>query len=804
MRFVFSVPVRGCAAVFTVLSIFSLSLFSAGVAAQTTDASGRQLDEIMVVAQKKGRAENLQDVPQSITAFTGAQLDARFFQNLTGLSYTVPNVQMEEVGTFPGVQNFSIRGQGINSSIPSVDPTVGVFIDGVYMGTTFGTIIDMWDLESVEILRGPQGLLFGRNVTGGAVTVRTKRPDVDGDFGVRARASGANEQNYNAAFAVEGAFVPGKFAGKLMVSYNDDGGYFANTNNKVSFPPVPPAPVPRPPANDPPNFYLNPATGRNVGQIETTVVRPTLVWQATDALEMALIGEHGEMEGDGAPWTNVSRQRDDGSAIAGGTLPGLGSLDNFTTQSDEMGATDIKWDQVTFDLNWDVGPGTITNIAGWRKVSADSTADVDGERLPLFAVPGLTDQKQFSNELRYAATLQDVWDLTVGVYYLDQDIEYREQRYIQGGAALPSPPFPVFPDTKPIRLGGDMNAKNYGIFWNNDIRFADVWTATVGVRYSKEKKEASIIDGQCLDLDDSDSLCTFDNSDGEWDNWIPKLGLQWDFLENGSSSANVYGFWTKGFRAGGFNFRNAKPTVLPAGPTEQEEQSVWEIGIKSQFWDGRSRLNIAYFNTDIQDMQREVNTPDLDVAVLQGTINAGDVTIKGVELDFAVLVTDNLTIEVSGGYMDGKYTEINPMWSGINPGTGDPWIGDDLPRLSPWNFYTAGSYDIPLANTSLLNLRLDYGVRDRNAYNDSNTQYFDKQKRLNAAVSWVSPEDSWRVSLFGKNLNDQENWGNLTEVPDPASCANPYVCNPTGPTGSYVAGPMLKGIQYGIEVQYKL
>lgn len=764
---------RGCSvAVPALLAGVAAGLISATAAAQATDSSGRQLEEIMVVAQKKGRAENLQEVPQSITAFTGAELDARFFSNLTGLSYEVPNVQMEEIGTFPGVQNFSIRGQGINSSIPSVDPTVGVFVDGVYMGTTFGTVIDMWDLEDVEILRGPQGLLFGRNVTGGAVTVRTKRPGVDDPLGVRVRASAANEENYRVSGAVEGAFVPGKFAGKLMLSYNDDGGYFSNTNNEVAFPPVPPAPVPD-------AFYLNPATGRNVGQYETLVVRPTLVWQATDALELVLIGEHGETDGDGAPWTNISRQKSDGSAA---NLV-LGDLPEFTTQADEMGETDIKWDQLTFELNWDVGPGTITNIAGWRKVDADSVADIDGDQLPFFTVPGLTDQKQFSNEIRYAATLRDFWDLTVGLYYLDQDIEYRERRYLQGGST-------------PIRLGGDMNAKNYGIFWNNDVQFADVWTATLGIRYSKEEKKANIVSGFCPDPGNNDELCTFDDSEGDWDNWIPKIGLQWDFIE----AANVYGFWTKGYRAGGFNFRNARPEVLPPGPTEQEEQSVYEIGLKSQLWDNRVRLNLAYFHTDIKDIQREVNTPDLPppdgVVVLQGTINAGDVTIKGVELDFTALLTDTFTLRASGGYMDSRYTKVNPPWDGNNPINGVPWIGDDLPRLSPWNYYVEASWDIPLANTSLINLRADYGARDRNAYNDSNTQYFDTQRRLGASINWISPDDTWRVSLWGKNLTDQANWGNLTEIPDP------FTGNP--PTGNYVAGPMLKGKEYGIEVQYQL
>jgi iron complex outermembrane receptor protein len=724
-----------------VVIVSGLSLLNVSASAQMTDSSGRQLDEIMVVAQKKGRAESLQEVPISITAFSGADLDARFMQNLTGLSYTVPNVQLEEVGTFPGVQNFSIRGQGINSSIPSVDPTVGLFIDGVYMGTTFGTIIDMWDLESVEVLRGPQGLLFGRNVTGGAVTVRTRRPETDGDVGVRVRASGANEENYNIAGSVEGALVPDKFAAKLMVSYNDDNGYFSNTNPAVTAPPVPPAPVPG-------AFYINPATGRNVGRMETTVVRPTFVWTPTEAIELALIGEYGKTEGDGAPWTNVSRQR-------------AGTLKEFTTQSDEMGFTDMEWKQGTFELNWDIGRGTITNIAGWRKVEVSSAADVDGDAVPVFTVPGFTDQDQFSNELRYAATFFDIWDMTTGIYYLDQDIDYREARYIQGGALLRA-------------LGGDMNAKNYGVFWNNDVTVAEVWTLTAGIRYSKEDKDTQIITGACADVVNFN--CTFADYDGDWDNWTPKLGVSWAFAE----SAQAYTYWTKGFRAGGFNFRNAKPTVLPPGPTLQEEQNVWEIGIKSELWDNRVRLNLAYFYNQIDDIQREVNVPDPDVVVLQGTINAGDVTIRGVELDFAAVVTDNFYIDGTVGYMDGEYDSKNPAFAGF--------IGDDLPRLAPWSFGLGANYDIPLENTSLINLRADYGWRDRNAYNDSNTEFFAQQRRLGASASWLSPDVTWRVSLFGKNLLDQENWGNLTEI---------------GALG-YTAGPMLKGRQYGIEVQYQL
>ena len=720
-----AIGINRCIAVFLQMGITlsGISILSTASMAQITDSSGRQLDEITVTAQKKGRAENLQEVPISITAFTGDDLDARFFQNLTSLSYTIPNVQLEEVGTFPGVQNFSIRGQGINSSIPSVDPTVGLFIDGIYMGTTFGTVIDMWDLQDVEVLRGPQGLLFGRNVTGGAVTVRTARPDPGGELGFRTRVSGTNEESYNISAVIEGPLVQDKFAAKLMVHYSEDKGYFPD-----------------------------PTVGRNVGKLETTVVRPSFVWTPTNSLELVLIAESGKTEGDAAAWTSVTAQRN-------GTLP------EFTTTLNQPGETDIDWNQLTFELNWEIGPGVLTNITGWREVDAYSTPDVDGIAASVFFVPGDTEQDQFSNELRWAGTLfDDVWDMTAGVYYLTQDIDYKESRIIQGGAVN-------------LALGGRMESDTYGIFWNNDIRFAESWVATAGIRYSKEDKEAEIITAGCFDIVDFN--CTYLPHEGDWDNWTPKLGLQWEFAD----SAQVYGFWTKGFRAGGFNFRNARPDLIPPGPTRQEEQKMYEVGIKSELFDNRLRLNLAYFHTDIDDIQRELNLPDPTVVVLQGTINAGDATIKGIELDFTGVLGENFTYTGTVGYMDGRYTRKDPMWA--------PFLGNDLPRLAPWSFSLGAAYDFNLTAGSIVNVRADYGWRDRNAYNDSNTQYFEQQKRLGASVSWISPEDHWQVSLFGKNLLDEANWGNLTEIP-------------TSATTFYVAGPMQRGREYGLELQYRL
>lgn len=754
-------------------------------AQQSADPNRGGVEEIFVVAQKKGRAENIQEVPAAVTAFTEDQLERITFQDLTDLSYNIPNVQLEDVGTFPGVQNFSIRGQGINSSIPSVDPTVGVFVNGVYLGVTYGTVLDTWDLESIEVLRGPQGLLFGRNVTGGAITVRTQRPDTDGEFGLKARAMVTNENRWGAAAAVESPLIQGKLAGKVMAYYEDDDGYFDNVNpvggafgtgtGFINFDPTVGAP----------------GTGqRNAGKLETKIVRPTFVWTPTDELEVTFIGEIGDSTGDGAVWTVVNKVVPSPPAPPG--LPPAveggptGQIPEFSTTSNEYGFTDIEWQNATLEINWDVWGGTLTNIAGWRDVEQSSATDVDGSFLPAFTASGETNQDQFSNELRFARTFNDFWDMTAGLYFLTQDVEYREGRYIQFNLGTGAPA----PDFVRIGLGGDMQAETYGIFVNNDITVAEDWTLTAGLRYNSETKDAQIIAGSadgllplCPSVPAFD--CNFDNLSGRWDNWTPKLGVRYQFTDD----IQGYAFWTKGFRTGGFNFRNARPAVVPPGPTEQEEQNSYEVGVKTELLDNRLRLNLAYFSNDIDNIQRELNLPDPFVVVLQGTINAGDVKISGVEMEFTAVPVDSLTVYGSLGYLDGRYTKVNQQFQGNIPGVlpPTPLIGDELPRLAPWSFNLGASYDVSLGGAGYLNFSADYGFRDRNFYDDSNAQLFDIQRRLRGAVSWSSPADHWAVTVFGNNLRDQPNYGNLTSI-----------------AGLYTAGPMQRGREYGLRVDYRL
>ena len=353
---------------------------------KTKAKGGAALMEVIeVTSRKKYSAEPVQETPLAVTAYGADQLDAMNVSDLSDLSYASPGAQFEEVGTFPGVQNFSFRGQGINSSIPSVDPTVGTFVDGMFLGVTYGVVMDMFDMESVEVLRGPQGLLFGRNVTGGAVSIRTKRPD--GDFKAKVKFEGTIDEEYTLAGAVEGTLIENKLYGKVVAYVNNDNGYFENRSDGV------------------PNEgkeYLVPFNG-STGALDTSFVRGTLVLEASDDLELTLITESGSVDGDGGAWGDVLGIID----------PATGEYNDketnkFSMEPDAGSYTDGSWNQAIFETNYQLdATSSITNILAYRDIDFDSGTDLDGSKASIFEISGHTIQDQISNELRYATTLMD-------------------------------------------------------------------------------------------------------------------------------------------------------------------------------------------------------------------------------------------------------------------------------------------------------------------------------------------------------------------------------------------------------------
>ena len=252
-------------------------------------------DEIIITATKKAVGVNIFKAPLAVTAFGEAQLEALHVTDLESLSYSVPNVSLDDIGTWRGAANFSIRGLGINSSIPSIDPTVGVFTDGLYLGISSGVVLDVFDLESIEILRGPQGILFGRNVTGGAVLLHTKKPTNEFQASLKTAVESGlrgTGENYYLMGALSGPIIKDKLLARISTFYNKDEGYFKNYEGGPAFG--------QPDAFSP------------FGKAETFMVRPSLVFTPNTDLEFIFRFEYGNSKGDGP----AAQSHSNGSGIA--------------------------------------------------------------------------------------------------------------------------------------------------------------------------------------------------------------------------------------------------------------------------------------------------------------------------------------------------------------------------------------------------------------------------------------------------------------------------------------------------------
>lgn len=762
-------------------SIFALAI-SAPCAAFAQSAVETLRDEILVTGTKKADAENVQDVPLAVTAYGAKQLDALKVRDLQSLTVSMPNVSLDDIGTSRGVANFSIRGIGINSSIPGIDPTVGVFKDGVYLGINGGIVLDIFDLESIEVLRGPQGILFGRNVTGGAVLMNTKRPSFDG---FNASFKGAVEsglrstgENYYAMGAVSGPIIEDKLAARISVYYNKDEGYFRNylggpTPNArapLVYGPVLGALVQGPGIDDFEDF----------GRAETWIVRPSFTFTPSDSVELYVTYEHFDSEGDGPASQN--HQTGTGSTNIFFTA----DRNSFDFSINEPGFYTSNADSVTAELKVDVGfgDGVITNVFGWRDTEGATAGDIDATPLFLFHSGSATDQDQWSNEIRYNGTFGRA-DLTAGFYYFTQDLAYTERRFILGG-------FQNFSG------GGRMDHDVLGVFGQIDYNLSDDLIFTAGGRWTDEEKDVEIANiranGNISALTFGvpgcgvvEGTCPVDFADKEsWSNFTPKVGLTWA----ASDSVNVYGHWTQGVRSGGFNFRNTSTTVFNPGPFDEEKVNAFEIGTKAQTPDGRGTLNAAAYYNDINGMQREINIPDVVTGVVQIIDNTADATIWGFEAEGRYAVTDELLLTGYVGYTNGDYDKIFADISGTSGVIDAADFALEIPRLVPWTYGAGFVHSLPLGGSTVVNSRFSYSHRDRSFYTDNNLGTLNELDIIDASVSLSLMDGKVDLSLYGKNLLHEVNHGGDTQLP--------------ASLGGGTFSPLTKGRIVGLELQLKI
>jgi iron complex outermembrane receptor protein len=698
--------------------------------AERESAVDRVLGTVTVTATKKADVENVQSVPVAITAFNSETLEALQVRDVQSLSYSAPNIQLEDIGTARGTANFSIRGLGINSSIPSIDPTVGVFVDGVYLGVNNGVVLDLFDLDSVEILRGPQGLLFGRNTTGGAVLINTGNPT--DTFQYKAKAtyegpidSGRGGPSSTLQAGVSGPIVEGLLNGKLGAFYNYDEGYFENKFN-----------------ND------------NIGEAQTYIVRGALEFTPTEDLSFL-----GKIE-------SFSTQTDGPAARNSGVY----ERDSFDLAVDNIGSykNDTLFASLRTDYDVDFGNGRITNIFGYRDLDSTSNGDIDA--LPLFLFHSDTElvQEQISNELRYAGTFGNA-EITTGVFYFNQEIGYTERRRLPTVSAAQ------------FNGGGFQDHTVYGVFGQLDYAITDKLTGIFGLRYGTEEKTVdityvrprpfcSVVDRSCPVTGTNPFVPGEPNGftdSQEWDNLNPKIGFQYA----ANDLMQVYGHYTQGVRSGGYNFRitnaAAFEALFPPGGSrafDEEKVDAYELGFKYETDDRRGQVNAAVFFNDIKDMQRELNLSSPTSGVAQTIVNTADAEILGFEVEARYALTDNFLLTGNVGLIDAEYTDVIFDISG-NGTVGPEDLSLALPRVPEATYGVGVLYDLDLGSRGSLVSRASFQHRDEFAYTDNNFGYVDAADQVDANLTWNTPYEGFSISLFGKNLLDEAVAGGDTQVP---------------------------------------
>jgi iron complex outermembrane recepter protein len=605
------------------------------------------------------------------------------------------------------------------------------------------------------VLRGPQGTLFGRNVTGGAVLLNSKLPGDEFEFTARAAIDqGPRGGPSRYVMASVGGPVTDMLAARLTAYHNDDDG-----------------------------FLENKLDGEDLGAIRQTMVRPVLVVTPSDTLELILRYEYSEIKGDGP----IAQSHTNGSGVDG--FPVNFSRYSFDVSIDEPGSQDNETNAFTAQVNWDVGfgDGTITNIFGWRDYSATGVGDIDAQPRWMFHAPSWLEYEQVSNELRYNGLFNERYNVTTGVFYFDSEINYHERRELLGVATGGVRPAAQFDG------GGNLLTETWGIFASVDIDLNEQWVLSLGARYSEEDKETEVaslsrnINTPCNIVTAGD--CAYDFiDDDKWDSFSPKVGLTYTI----SDDALAYGVYSQGTRSGGYNMRNTSfnPADTP-GPFDQETVDSLEFGYTSSFG-GRGILNAAVFYNKIDDMQREVNLPG-PIGVIQLVRNTAEATIWGAEIDTTYGITDKLVGLFSVGYLDASYDKVlfDLNGDGVIDGR-DKEL--DLPRAAQWTTTVGLSHDMDLGSWGYMGSRVSYSYRDKSAYTDNNLGMINRQERVDAGLDFYSNDGHWVFSIYGRNLLDKVLHGNHTQLPDTLSGV---------PLGGTFA-PLSKGRRIGLEVTYNL
>lgn len=690
------------------------------VPAESADGDVQPSDEIVVYGLKGARAQSLRTAPVAVSAVNAVSIQEQHLTSLTDVSRLMPNTQLNTSGTFSTFPAFGIRGVGVFLTTPTVDPAVSISVDGMSYAFPPGTNIDTFDIDSLEVYRGPQGALQGRNATGGVVAIRTRRPT--NNFEAEGLLTLGNYSRFDIGGFVAGPLVEDKILAKLAVVRRSRDSYFTRGGTFRAAPLNPTG--------------VNPTSLAKRGE-DSLLIRPTLVFKPTEDWTISLLGEYSEIDNRGPTGRIVTP--------AGVTPPTIGTLygyeqnpGNFVSNEDLPTYSRIHNYRGIIETVYDVeNLGVFTSITGYRKVRYDAQADIDSTPFVIIQFPdNKLRSKQFSQELRYASTFSKTFDLIIGGYYSSSDLYVLERRQYPG--TLVNRPV----DQYVYNQGGiDQEQKTAAAFVNLTWHIDSRLNFSAGARYTWERKVATVSPATNCPGSTGFGACVPNPVNGRksWDDFSPRLVLSYQ----PTPEIFLYASYTKGFRSGSFDSRATNPLAI--GPAEPETVTSKEVGVKASMFDRVLETNIAVFSAKYDDIQRNVRVGNAGFSILT---NAAKATIAGVEAELRLKPMSGLELSGTFGYTDASYDEFQSLPAGSPP--------LDKLRFAAVPKYTAAgdiSYTFRVP-------KLDMMLKPSASYSYRSSQFLDTLNFTGAylkgygvlTLSMTASLDRWSLTAYGRNV----------------------------------------------------
>lgn len=699
-----------------VASVLAMSL-PGGVLAQD---SGFALEEVMVTAQK--RVQSMQDVPISVQAYSSEAMRVLGAKSVSDLEESAPSLTS---GGPPRTGTMGLRGVVDFSRNVGIDPRLGVYIDGVYQGQSFTADQPLLGLESVEILRGPQGTLAGKNTVSGAILLNTKNPDEN--FEGELQAEVGNLDYYKGAAYISGGLTANLF-GSVSVAYEDYGDFIDN-------------------------ITLN----KDVGSWDRTSARFKLRSLPSDQLELILSGDFSDYQTTEPTWTNRE-------------------LPPHTTQQNMESDSDSESWGVSLTANYDFeNEFTLTSITALREGSFTRFTDDDVTPFDIDFSYFDEDNEQFSQEFRLVSPSYESFDWVAGLYYFSTERNSSSAAGFQEDlfASVLPPPADAFAAEVAgvIAVPATVEAESYAVYLHGNYRFTESLELTAGVRYNYEEKDVEWYQHSTpnnpevaaqLEAATGVPFTQFPGAafgainyspytdDRDEDDISVTAGLNY-FLGDESM---LYAKYSLAHKSGGYN-SDFMTAGLDFFEYEPESVDSYEAGLKSTMADGKLRLNASLFLSEFDDFQVfQAITSSSGATTLQLT-NAGEATTQGIEIETNWIPHDQLQILLNLAYVDATYDEYE------NPVPGEPdFSGNKLAYSPEWNVFTAIQYIQPVGTAgSELTMNLSYNYVDERYSDPANLVDLDlleSYEIVNGRIAYTPPDRTWELSLWGKNLADEE------------------------------------------------